>query len=317
MAKEKHWDDKWTIIDKLSEGGQGVTYLVKRKGDESEKNRFVLKELKQKKQNERRQRMYSEAKILEILKGYSGVPTLIDSNVEKWLSKEPLYIVTELIDGKTLGETVNDRPLGLAEAITLTIKLLDVVQYCNDKKIIHRDIKPDNIMVRDESGDPVLIDFGISFTQVEASGDPLTLTLQQLGNRFLRLPELLDRDADGKRDVRSDITQCCGILYYILIGLYPIQLQNAKGQKPHEIPEFKKYLSDLDRSTPQTKVILNEIFDRAFEIDIDNRWQSIKKLQDILMKLKNRERYNAWLRKLTIRPRSIARELIFFSGIWR
>ena len=290
MGKQKKpWDDKWEFIRDISSGGQGLTSLVKPKGlgNVLEIKSFVLKKLIRQNDAERRKRMHREVSILETL-DHSAIPKLIDSNSEQFSDNNvPLYMVTEFIEGETLSEIVRRNFLELPDAIELTLKLLNVIQYCHGIGVIHRDIKPDNIMVRNgKLDDPVLIDFGISFNVEDLTESSLTASLQQLGNRFIALPELHFKSS-LQRDPRSDITQCCGILFYALTRLHPVALQDHQEQKPHQRYDFKVHPSALEA---QTLALLNRVFDRAFELSIDRRWQSAEELQDILRRLKNQSK---------------------------
>lgn len=281
--KEKPWSDKWEIIEELSGGGQGATFLVKRKspGEIIPNETFVLKVLKNKTDPERRKRMYREVANLKTL-DHSGIPKLIESNAEQFDSEVRLYMVTEFIEGETLSQAIEKGRVELSVASELVLKLLDIIQYCHDLGVVHRDIKPDNIILRGENlNEPMLIDFGISFNNADLGRNDLTRSLQQLGNRFIALPELQFKSS-LQRDPRSDITQTCGILYYVLTGLHPVALQDHQEQKPHQRPEAKDSLSYI---SPDVLARLNGIFDRAFELSIDRRWQSIPELQDVLMRL--------------------------------
>ena len=284
--QKKPWEDNWEFIRDISSGGQGVTSLVKPKGLDNVQGSksFVLKKLIRQNDAERRKRMHREVSILRTL-DYPAIPKLIDSNSDQFSDNNvPLYLVTEFIEGETLSEVIGRNSLELPEAIELTLKLLDVIRYCHEIGVIHRDVKPDNIMIRNSNIDsPVLIDFGISFNVEDLTESSLTAPLQQLGNRFIALPELHFKSS-LQRDPRSDLTQCCGILYYALTGLHPVALQDHKEQKPHQRSEFKSHLCV---SGSQTLALLNRVFDRAFEWSIDRRWQSVEELQDILRRLKN------------------------------
>jgi len=170
--------------------------------------------------------------------------------------------------------------MGVAEAVNLVLKLLETIQYCHNLGIVHRDIKPDNIIMRrDNIADPVVIDFGISFNKSDAEGTILTEPWQQLGNRFLALPEL-QVNSSMQRDPRADITQCCGLLFFAIVGSPPVTLLDHEGRMPHQRPESQKALA---KHPDDLLAKVNGIFDRAFGTHIDYRWQSIPELQQALI----------------------------------
>ena len=283
MTKQnkKPWDQEWKIInDLLGQGGQGITQLVERKSS-TDQCQYVLKKHKKQNDPERRGRMYREYVALCTLT-CDGIPRVIESNSQEFKSLDvPLYIVTEFIKGKTLSEMLQEQEaLDIFTAINFVNKLLDILEFCHNKTIVHRDIKPDNIILRNDNiNDPVLIDFGISFNKEDSEDTSLTPTWQQLGNKFLHLPELQHKSS-LQRDERSDITQCCAILFFAITKINPISLCDHKSQKPHQRTESKNVLSQIPSDLLSQ---INAIFDRAFEIAIDRRWQSIPALKEALM----------------------------------
>jgi len=283
MSKQKNkpWDEKWETIKSIGGGGQGDTFLVKPKDSTNLSQTFILKKLKNQKDPERRKRMHREVAALRTL-DCPGIPRLFESNSDQFDSDVPLYMVGEFIEGKTLSQFLEDpaQPMAIGDAITLVMKLLETLQYCHKVGIVHRDIKPDNIIIRcNDISAPVLIDFGISFNESDADNTALTPAWQQLGNRFLALPEL-QVNSSMQRDPRADITQCCGILFFAIVGSPPVTLLDHEGRMPHQRPESHKALSKIP-SDLLAKV--NRIFDRAFGTQIDYRWQSIPELQQALI----------------------------------
>lgn len=283
MAKQKNkpWDEKWEIVRSIGGGGQGDTFLVKPKDSTISTQTFVLKILKNQKAPERRRRMYREVATLRTL-DCSGIPRLIESNFEQFDSLDvPLYMVGEFIEGKTLLQFLEPaKPMEIADAVNLVLKLLKTVQYCHNAGIVHRDIKPDNIIIRnDDLSEPVVIDFGISFNESDADKTILTPAGQQLGNRFLALPEL-QVNSSMQRDPRADMTQCCGILFFMIAGSHPVTLLDHEGRMPHQRPESQRALS---KHPNDLLAKVKGIFDRAFATHIDYRWQSIPELQQALI----------------------------------
>ena len=285
MSKKKPqpWDENWETLQSIGGGGQGQTHKVKPKSNKFAPGLYVLKELTKYKDPERRARMYREVAALKTLK-HKGISKLIDSNVEEFESNVKLYMVTKFIEGLTLDEAIKKETMEPEDAINFVLKLLEIVNYCHQRDIIHRDIKPDNIILRSNNiNDPVLIDFGISFNKVDLEETSLTLTGQQLGNRFLYLPEQKIK-SDVQRTPISDITQCCGILFYAITGEYPVSLADHEGKMPHQRKEVRERLSGfssdlLDKIYP--------IFSRSFQTEILHRWSSVETLKDALISVLN------------------------------
>ena len=264
------WDDEWDFDKKLSPGGQGYTYLVNAKDGGST---GVLKVLKEQKNLKRRARMRREASILQTLE-HDRIPRLLKTNAGEFKKKDAkLYLVTEHIDGPTLGKA--RRPT-LDEAFELTKSLCETLVYAHGEEVWHRDIKPSNIILRGGNfSDPVLIDFGISFNAA-VPDDNVTAPWEQLGNRFLWLPELAD---GGQRDHRSDVTQLVGVLFFAVTCENPIALLDLNGRFPHRRPKAKQVLEQIE---PTRLQVLNRVFDTGFQWRIDRRWQSVQALRSAL-----------------------------------
>jgi serine/threonine-protein kinase len=273
MAKHKNilWDSKWKLIsdrsEKLGQGGQGVV----RKVECISTNKVgALKELINFNNVERRKRMHIEAASLAVLE-HNHICKLLDSDT---VSDGKLFLVTEFIDGETLEDKISRNPLKLEEALNFSKPLLRAIYHAHSVGVFHRDIKPENILLRGcLSENPVLIDFGISFNDEENLFSAATFHGQQLGNRFLHLPELHRR----ARDPRSDITQLCGVLLYTLTGSYPVSLIDGSGQYPHQINDVRHIIDSLPNNKISKDRLLR-VFDKAFQVKLDDRWQTAEEL---------------------------------------
>ena len=263
----RSWKDKWAPVREIDSGGQGNSKVVLSK-DGNDPNEYFLKILRHQGDMERRKRMHREVGAYSTLK-HPGITKLVDSNSHQFADDSyKLYLVTEYVNGTTLYNFVQyNGALALNDAIDFVLALVDIVVYCHHEDCVHRDIKPINIMLRGGNiATPLLVDFGLSFNLDDESQLETELG-QEIGNRFLRLPELCI-DSSNKRDPRSDITSLCGILLYALTGLLPVSLLDENGKMPHQRPHIAAKLAML----PVDIEALLRIFDRGFQTNILHRW---------------------------------------------
>lgn len=270
------WDEKWKQVRRLGPGGQGVTWLVDSINWPGVQG--VLKYLKNDKSAAARARMRREVASLSELKTLgANVPGVLDRNTDR---AEPggaeFYLVMEYAPGPTLQEYVANRRLSVPEAIRFSLKLCDTVEIAHRATILHRDIKPDNIIVRDaDNADLVMVDFGLSFSENDAD---VTETNETFRNKFVDLPET-NTPNGNMRDHRSDVTALCGLVYFMLTGHKLGHLNDAEGMLPHQRPGLTLADSQVDREMiPQ----LNQLLDRGLAIPIASRFQSIAEFRQRL-----------------------------------
>lgn len=274
------WKDRWKQGTKVGSGGNGNTYRATRV-DGSDDTVYALKLLHDKllTNKAKKEQMAREvSKLRKIMpEGWDDVPKIVDAFEE---NDEQPFIVMDFVEGVTLEKKCKKGPLALPDALDLTLALLTTLERCHGLGITHRDIKDDNIILR--GGDParpVLLDFGLSVEEEDAS---LTSTEHQVGNRFLALPEHLTPGAN-KRDPRSDLAQCCGILFFALTGVRPMTLVGADGLQPHRRKEAQEPLRSIDADV---LVRLAHAFDIGFRYNIDERWQSVADLREVLLRVR-------------------------------
>jgi len=275
---EKSWKARWVHLSDGPGGAQGFSKIVCSK--ETQEPRYFLKILKSQRDPVRRKRMYREVAAYRTLDHW-GVPRLEDTNAEMWdLMDYELYLVAELIEGPTLQKLISDQgPLESRAAVKLILGLLEIIEHCHANDVLHRDIKADNIVLRaDRQNDPVLVDFGLSFNQEDEDSE-VTSIGEELGNRRLRLPEFAP-GSHNKRDRRSDVTFCVGILLYVLTGIHAEPLRNEKSQMPHQRDDVRMILHTRVEE-PVLKRLLS-LFDRGFQEHLDLRWQTAGELRSKL-----------------------------------
>lgn len=208
-----------------------------------------------------RQSLYKEAKALAAIM-HPLIPRLIESNAHQWKTKKDVFLLAECIQGQKLHSKMD-----IKKARETTEALVWILEHCHALGLIHRDIKPDNIILRDDNHQmPVLLDFGAVHNKNEhlLATDPK----RNVGNRWFILPEH-SGTADEKRDFRSDLTMMGGIFFYLLTGLNPRHLTDGCELPPHKRKTAEQRLKPLVVEYP----LLNAFFDKCFQLQIENRYQ--------------------------------------------
>lgn len=275
MTKETNpWEKECKIIDTLPGGGQCFNYIVTMEGKQGEL--FVLKVIKDKSKKERRARFYREAHNYISLAN-PCFPEIVSHNCNESPDIEKkLFLVYKFIEGVNLEEFIsNNGKLNFIDAIKFTLLLADILELCHQNDIIHRDIKPDNILLKGgDLNQPILIDFGLSASETDDNESEHV----QIGNRFLHLDELKYSEGN-KRDKRSDITYLVGIFYYILTAKKPVVLFDGNNRYPHQRVDLK---SIVNEANPNQLAIILKIFDIGFQHQLNSRFQSLQKFKSYL-----------------------------------
>jgi len=202
---------RYRVVEKLAEGGMGAVYVVER---ETDARRFALKVLLSgahaSDQDLERFRIEAEATARLAHDNIVGIQE-INTEGQPWF-------VMELVEGEALSARLaREGPLEPDEAAALLGKLAGAMAYAHGRLILHRDIKPDNILLR-KNGEPVLTDFGLAKRVDSTEG--LTVTGQMMGTPRYMPPEQAD-GATELIDRRADIYSLGATLYEMLTGEPP------------------------------------------------------------------------------------------------
>lgn len=260
--------NKYILEREYKSGGQSRTFLVS-----NVEGLYILKvPVSNNLSKERKFRLKREVEALKLLDG-QGVPKLVDADIDN-----DVFMIMEYIKGKTLAEYVGGTPLSFNKAIEIFKKLIGIIHRAHTIGLYHRDIKPDNIIIREEDEEPVVIDFGICWLQNDED-DFKTKTSIELGNRFLRLPEL--SKGSNVTISTSDVTFLVGILFFMLSGEAPNILLNENGELPHQ-----RHNLIIDKLLNRHRA-LSYIFDKGFAYDISLRYQTTAELNEAMDNLNN------------------------------
>ena len=273
---------KWKNIKANNKsGGQGTISIVE--SIDGNKIKGALKEIHidQQKRKINRERMCREITSLSKVAG-NGVPKILDHNSAEVDNDDiTLYFVSEWIEGKTLDDCFLNKPTSLEEAIRITRELCLIVDRCHIENVLHRDIKPKNILIT-KFGQIFLVDFGLAWIEpLNKDGRNFnSLSHEELSNWFLRLPELIT--GHEKHDKRSDITYLVGVFFFLLTGQYPKSLTDGHNNPPQTT--LKELLSK-ELLNDKRWHFVNRIFSVGFQSSLDHRIQSaidlIKMLDEI------------------------------------
>ncbi|MBI1900261.1 MAG: protein kinase [Planctomycetia bacterium] len=219
-----------------------------------------------------RLRMHQEATNLGVVHGAGGlVPRVLGHNTERYGEPEiPLFLAMEFISGPGLSEHVTpERPMDFAGAVPFALRVAETLKKGHEFNVLHRDLKPDNIIVRD--GVPFIVDYGLSFNKDEDRS--LTSVDEPIKNSFIDLPETHHASGDRHRP-ESDVTALCGILYYCLTALRVGPLLDERGLAPHRREHF---LKQLQISVPDeaARAHLDSFFSKGLANEIERRFQRI------------------------------------------
>ncbi|MEX0746243.1 MAG: protein kinase [Phycisphaeraceae bacterium] len=187
------------------------------------------------------------------------------------------YIVFEYVPGETLKDRIRrDGPLPVSEAVAYAIEIGRALEAAHERGLVHRDIKPQNVMI-DEEGRAKVTDFGIAHG---LEGRQLTAAGKVVGTTDYVSPEqALGHDVAGQSDVYS-----LGIvLYEMLTGQVPFKGSSSVSVAMKHVQEG---LPDVQRRRPEVSAALAAVIERATAKELSNRYESVQDmvsdLEDVL-----------------------------------
>ncbi len=209
---------------------------------------------------------------------HPGIVSVYDSGKEDSPSGAMPYIVMEYVEGKTLREIVNKgERFALNRAVEITEGILIALQYSHKNGIIHRDIKPGNIMITD-NGDVKVMDFGIARALAD-TGATMTSTWNIIGTAQYLSPE----QATGTQaDARSDLYSVGCLLYELLAGKPPFTGDTPVAIAYQHVSAPLLPITEIQESLDPA---LNAFFSIALAKDANERYQSANAMLKDLKKL--------------------------------
>lgn len=234
---------RYRVLRELGHGGMGMVYLAER-ADGEFRQLVALKTLNAigSETAALAQRLRAERQILAGLQ-HPNIARLLDGGTDAagWP-----WLVMEYVDGERIDRWCDAHGLGVAERIALLLPVCDAVAYAHQHLVVHRDIKPGNILVAAD-GTPKLLDFGIARLLDEEATATLTAD-QRLTFRYAS-PEQIRGDAVG---TASDLYSLAVVLYRLLTGQFPYAPGDASA------PELARAALDDTPRTPSRSLVAPE-----------------------------------------------------------
>jgi len=207
----------------LGEGGFGIVYRAQQ--EEPVRRQVAIKVIKRGMETPQVVARFERERDALARLDHPGVCRVWDAGVTA--CGRP-YFVMDYVDGAPITEYCDRRRLGIAARLELFVAVCDTVGYAHGQDIVHRDIKPQNILIAEIDGlpQPKVIDFGVAKGLVErplAKDDPPTVDGQLLGTPEYMSPEQAAGGAGGV-DELTDVYSLGVVLYELLVGALPLDL---------------------------------------------------------------------------------------------
>ncbi len=263
--------DRYKIVAELGAGGMAVVY---RAIDTMLDRSVAVKVIRTEEANREKfiRRFMREAKALANL-SHSNIVKVLDYGEHEG---EP-YLVMEYISGGALKASLG-KPMPPAEAAALLAPVARALHYAHQQRIVHRDVKPENILIND-SGQPMLSDFGIIKLMDVEESQGLTGTGRVVGTPAYMSPEQIrGREVDGRSDIYS-----LGVVFFEMVtgkkpynAATPIELSMQHLHAP--IPKAKQFVRDLPAE-------VDHIIVKSLAKSPEDRYQTMLALAQDLEKL--------------------------------
>ena len=277
MIKGQKINDRYQIIKTIGEGGMANVYLAY---DTILDRNVALKVLRGDLANDEKfvRRFQREALSASSL-SHPNIVEMYDVGEDDG----QYYIVMEYVEGKTLKQLIKKRgALTVSEVVDIMLQLTDGLAHAHESYIIHRDIKPQNILIM-ENGLVKITDFGIAMAMNAAQ---LTQTNSVMGSVHYLPPE----QANGKgATVKSDIYSLGILMYELVVGRVPF-----KGDSPVEvaIKHMKTPLPSITDAYPEIPQSIENVILKACAKNPQNRYKTVQDMHDDLLTVLDKERFN-------------------------
>ncbi len=272
----------YQLLKSIGSGANGQVYQAL---DEAQ-NTVAIKVPNAWLSTEQIQRFKHEAELLQRL-DHPSIAKIIGVGETKLQGQTMPFIVMEYVDGSDIKNHCQQANLTLQQRVQLIIQVLDAIQHAHQNRVIHRDLKPDNIIV-DSKGVPKVIDFGIATLSNDATRalTQLTRTGEVVGTLSYMSPEQVS--GSDALDSRSDIYSCGVVLYELLAEQLPHKINPAQF-----FSAISAIIEEPIKPITQQSVSIDDslaaVVHHALEKNPDKRFQSANEFSRDLNRWLNNE----------------------------
>jgi len=241
--------DKYKLLEKIGEGGMAVVYMAEQ--ENPIRRKVALKIIKLGMDTKQViARFEAERQALAIM-DHPNIAKVLDAGATE--TGRP-YFVMDLVPCLSITEHCDKNRLSIKERLNLFISVCSAVQHAHQKGIIHRDVKPSNVMVIQHDGEPVpkVIDFGIAKATNQRLTEKTVFTryAQIIGTPAYMSPEQAEL-SDLDVDTRTDIYSLGVLLYELLTGTTPFSEEKLREAG---YLQMQKIICEEEPTKPSTKL---------------------------------------------------------------
>ncbi len=256
---------RYSIDREIGRGGMGVVYLA----HEVHLDRLVAIKLLPPEKAELpslRDRFLREARLAAKLSHPHIIPIHTVAEIDGFV-----FYVMSWVDGETLTQRVRNRgPVSASDGVRMLREVAWALAYAHSQGLVHRDVKPDNILMESSTGRALVADFGIAAAVGEATGDGVSGTPE-----FMSPEQALGSGVDA----RSDLYGLGATAFYAFSGRVPFEGTTATEILARQVTEAPPPLASLGLSVPRK---LAQVVDRCLAKDPSNRPASAELLAEQL-----------------------------------
>jgi serine/threonine protein kinase/tetratricopeptide (TPR) repeat protein len=242
----------YTLVELLGEGGMGVVWLAERKTPPVQ--RVALKVMKADAVSREWSARFNLERQLLARMDHPNIARVLDGG--EWTppgqSKPVSFVVIELVTGDRITEHCDKNKLSVRERLELFLGVCDAVQHAHNRGVVHRDIKPGNILISRVDGKaiPKVIDFGVAKAVAGESSDVHTSLGDAVGTLGYMSPEQAEAGPAGV-DALTDVYSLGVLLYELLTGVTP---HDAADLNKRARAEALRVMSDTDPPKPSQRL---------------------------------------------------------------